>query len=248
MAPGDHGAPELTMLLGQQNPVWSNAIAWLQRYGAGTTNVAGTESGVILTDSVDRAVHRYADVAAITGSVEKLFLNSQGGTTLTPTPSTGWTTPLQAGANSLVDLPTFLASPYYQIPQAPLATLQLPPAKFWLATTPQPPATISGIPTLRIAARSSSAAVSFVAYLYDIGPGNQGSLITYAPVNDAVSAGQLDEKTLRFQPISWTLAAGHRLGLLIDGLDKRFLTGATGTITLDARSAPVELDVPLAPA
>lgn len=248
MAPGDHGAPELTMLLGQQNPVWTEAIAWLQRYGAGTKDVAGTESGVVLTDSVNQAVHTYPDVAAITGSVEKLYLNGQGGTTITSTPTTGWTTPLQAGANSLVDLPTFVPSPYYQIPRAPVTTLQLPPGKFWIASTPHAAATISGIPTLRIAARSSSAAVSFVAYLYDVGPDNQGSLITYAPVNDAVPAGQLDERTLQFQPISWTLAAGHRLGLLIDGVDKRYLAGATGTITFDATSAPVELDVPLAPA
>ncbi|HJQ43224.1 MAG TPA: CocE/NonD family hydrolase [Jatrophihabitantaceae bacterium] len=246
MAPGDHGSPEATALQGQQNAVWDDAVAWLQRYAAGQ-QVDGARTGVFLTDSADGTAHQYASVAAMASHTEQLYLDQRNGSTLVNTAATGWTAQIKQGAASLVDLPrVFALVQPYQVPEVSSMLLSIAPAKKWTSAASTTPLLVNGTPTLHATVRPASSTLSFVAYLFDIAPDSKAKLMTYAPINQAGTAGAPRDVTMQFQPISWTVPAGHRIALVIDGVDKRFFADGTGNATIDATNTPVVLSLPVA--
>ncbi|MDT4891296.1 MAG: hypothetical protein QOE97_331 [Pseudonocardiales bacterium] len=243
LGPGDHGLPEYSgAILGLPNAVWDAATAWVERYGAGKAAVQGADPGVVLTDAADAGVHRYPDLAAISSRNESLYLSAGGA--LSPSPATGWTRPVQMGAASVAETPP---SMQFTIGRVQTAQVGQPPAVQWLGAAVSRPSTVNGIVTLRATVTSTTSAVGFAAYLYDVGTNGTSQLMTYAPVRQPAVAGTAQQVDLQFQPTSWTLAAGHHVALILDGADQRFtLLPTQGTVTFDATRSAAVLTLPLA--
>jgi predicted acyl esterase len=244
--PGDHGMPELTGLFGAANPVWDDATTWVERYGAGSTSVTGADAGVVMTDSANNTRRTYRDVAAISNGTQSLYLGPSGGGTLAAGPATGWTRTVEMGKDSLVDLPPTTLVPPYTIATGKAALLGKAPGAEWLGPVLSQPATVNGSGSLHATVSSTTTQLGFVAYLYDVAADGGTQLMTYAPVSRATTPGIARQVLMDFQPISWTLAAGHRVALVVDGADPRFLLPTTGTVTFDGTSEPAVLTLPLA--
>jgi hypothetical protein len=75
------------------------------------------------------------------------------------------------------------------------------------------------------------------SYLYDVNSSGSATLMTYAPAT--VSPGKA---AITLRPLSWTLAAGHHLVLVVDTADTNFrsVESAGSTVTL---SSPASLSV-----
>ena len=102
---------------------------------------------------------------------------------------------------------------------------------------------LAGEPTLRVALASSAARVNLFALLYDLDAEGDATLMAHG----AARVPGTGEASLRLWPLDWTVAGGHRLGVLLAGsYDFAFLprySGATvtvkgGALTLPATSSP----------
>jgi hypothetical protein len=186
----------------------------------------------------------------MTARTEQLYLDRRSGSTLGLTPASGWTADVREGQDSAITLPPLNLTLPYRTRTVQSSWLGLAPAQNWTSGASTTAVTVSGIASLRATMRSTDANLSFVAYLFDVGPNGTAQLMTYAPLNQqGLPANTSRDVTAQFQPISWTVAAGHQLALVLDGSDPRFFTDtAQGTLTIEATSSPAVLSLPIAPA
>ncbi|WP_225799062.1 alpha/beta fold hydrolase [Streptomyces sp. NK15101] len=88
---------------------------------------------------------------------------------------------------------------------------------------------IRGVPQLRLAVRSGSAAsVTIVAYLFDVSADNTARIITHEPLTlTNLTAGEDHTVTWRLQAAGYDLAAGHRLMLVVNSKDALYSDALT---------------------
>ena len=90
---------------------------------------------------------------------------------------------------------------------------------------------------------------SLFAYLYDVDPTGAARLVSYGTqtlTSSGLTAGV--DADIALGPISWTVAAGHSIALVIDSTDARYLgqsvPGSTITLTSSVTD-PATLTVPV---
>ena len=91
----------------------------------------------------------------------------------------------------------------------------------WTFTQPFPhEARLAGPPVLTARLRTQAPGVTLIAILYDVDAGNRATLLTRGASLVATSG------TVRFElyPQDWSIAPGHRLGLLLTGSDDVYFT------------------------
>lgn len=248
LSAGDHGMPEAPALYGGQSAVWDDAVNWLDHYLNGR-NSASAGTGAYLTDVVTRAQHHYDSPAALTtGDIAQYLAQNASGGALTGVPTTGWTRTLRTATDSVVDLPAMNLD--YRKPftpaAAPASLVVRSPEASWVGASVRSDVVISGAPTLRVTAKASTPHLAFIAYLFDVSPDGVARLMTYAPVQQSNDTSHSQRTlTLDFQPVSWTLVHGHRLALVVDTKDPRFLLEKqAGSLTVVSADAAPTLMVP----
>ncbi|KNB50450.1 CocE/NonD family hydrolase [Streptomyces caatingaensis] len=126
----------------------------------------------------------------------------------------------------------------------------LPPtaAAVWQTAPARHVQRLRGIPALRTTVTPSAPAGTFIAYLYDVTPTGTAQLITHAPYSFAhhTPATPLHAHLDLFAT-AYDLPAGHRLALVIDGLDPLYLSRNRPGSTLTFHSDRTELVLPTRP-
>jgi predicted acyl esterase len=247
LAPGDHGSPEYAGLLGQPNPVTTAAHQWLDHYLKGTANGIDRQDPVQLQDVVTHAVHGFRSWPTAATALQLGRPNSAGDATEGDPQS--WTADIDAGADTAARSgpSTITSTAAYQPPRVTLAAVGRDDAYTWTGAPVTQQTTLAGLPRLALTVTSSTGSASLFAYLYDVDPAGTGLLMSVTPYT-ATSARTPTPVTFPLSPVGWTLAAGHRLGLVIDTMDARWrsVSRPGSTVTLSSSStAPATLTVPI---
>lgn len=235
LSTGEHTGPELPGLLGRPDPTMLAAAQWLDHYLGGKNNGADRASDVVLQDGATGAFHQYPSWPANRQEV-KLAAPGTAGNMVATTPAS-WSHPLTTGTDSgATSGGEFIAAPgQFQPTKINSTSLRGADAWVWSAAPVGSALVISGSPQLKLNVSSSAPAVTLYAYLYDADASGAATLMSYAPAT--VSNGTA---TIKFRPMSWTVAAGHHAELVVDTVDSRYAAAepAGTSVTL---SSPASL-------
>jgi predicted acyl esterase len=246
LAPGDHGGPEASGLLGASNAVVSTAQSWLAHYLSGTANGIDKQEPISLQDVVTHAWHDYRSWPTSSVAVQ---LDRPGATGAAAVGAARtWTATIAAGTDtSAVSGPTTVLSPDPYVPPT-IAVASVDPAHAFIWNAPVVPSAtlVSGTPRLTLTARSSTGSATLFAYLYDV-TGDAASLMSVTPftLHDAAAPKRV---SFDLEPTSWTVEAGHHVTLVIDTVDARWHSASTpgSTVSLSSSTAaPATLAVPI---
>ncbi|WP_228566749.1 CocE/NonD family hydrolase C-terminal non-catalytic domain-containing protein [Nocardia sp. SYP-A9097] len=105
---------------------------------------------------------------------------------------------------------------------------------------------IRGIPRLRLTVDSAEEYATLVAYLLDVDPGGEARIITHEP--NTIRLGGPVTVTWELQAAAYDVVDGHRVMLVIDGLDPLYSTASQtdSRITITAPAGdPAQLELPL---
>ena len=256
---GDHGANLLDGLQGSPSPVWTATAQWVRHYIGDGGASPDPADAVQLTDAATGTTHDYRDWADA-GSDSTLHLGAAAGEpatgSLTATEGSDWTQPIAAGVPTSADSGTEqVGSTAYQPPVVSLATVARTAGLVWSSTLPTSSTVstsatlISGRPDVHVGVQTDAGAASLFAYLYDVDPTGTGRLISYGTQTLTGSAlATAEAADIALGPISWTVAAGHSITLVIDSTDARYLgqSVAGTTITLASTATePATLTLPI---
>jgi putative CocE/NonD family hydrolase len=253
LAPGDHGGQETPGLQGKPSKVWDDATAWLDHYLRGTNNGIQSQPPVQLQDMTTGAWHAYSSFpTAPTTPGASVYLTAGSGDagSLAATPSTGWSRQVDLGAATVAMSPPIQLGtyPYQGVSGVKLKGVSPSAAGTWGGTALTGQTTIDGQPSVHLTVTSSAASATLFAYLYDTDPSGSSALITTAPyAMTNLTPGTPSSITFDLRPISWTVAAGHHLSLVITTADPRYVApaGAGQTVTFSSPAAdPSALTIP----
>jgi X-Pro dipeptidyl-peptidase (S15 family)/X-Pro dipeptidyl-peptidase C-terminal non-catalytic domain len=254
LSPGDHAIPELTGLVGLGNHVWDSSRRWFDHYLAGVANGIDTEAPVVLHPNGNGAAESYASWSAVATSTVRYGLGEvrwwDGTGNLGGTPATGWSrftwTDLGTSANGGVALITnALTALSGNPPTAWIPGVDRGHAGVWLSSSAPSALKVRGIPTVHLRLTPSATNGTVIAYLYDVDSLGTGTLLTHAPASwRGAATGSALMLDFRLPATAWTVPAGHKLALVVDGSDPLYLddNGALASATF---SGPSWVDVPL---
>ncbi|WP_042383006.1 CocE/NonD family hydrolase [Streptacidiphilus melanogenes] len=248
LRPGDHATAELTGLLGLPNTTWSSARAWLDHYLKGADNGVTGEPQVRLQPQLQDYTESFPSWSAVGSHPTTLHpgpADRWGTGSLGPAPAAGWSrtfgTWADSGADGGMVVVSGLSEQVLKLP--PLVSVPLLPRALcdvW-QTGPEPVGQrIRGEVRLSLRLRSNRGTGSFVAYLYDVDPLGVGRLVTQAPYTFLDrTPGQVFDADLALQATAYDVPAGHRLALVVDGVDPLYLThdSAGEQLTFEGPSA-----------
>lgn len=255
---GDHAAPEgagLTIPFSGPNVPVEEAFAWLDHHVLGADNgVAAwppvnsqimftyktridpaTGQNVITEPAVREAKPSWADV---TTSTESWYLTASstdrrdGG--LGTAPETGWKREFTAGqltAATAVDAVITTGQAEWKGNPKPYATgtFDRRHLAVWTSGPLQNARRIRGVPELALTVRSSAAATTLVAYLFDVAPDDTARIITHEPLTLLdVSPGENHNASWKLQAAGYDLAANHRLMLVVNSRDQLYSDAGDG--------------------
>jgi predicted acyl esterase len=257
LAHGDHATPEATGAIGLPNETWDELAPWLRHYLTGADNGADDEAPVQLKSQ--RGIWRgYPNWAAV-GSPRTSYLTKPAGLSrtggLSGSASTGWTSSIGAGVPTLADSGVALVSGALQgllsIPVAvatPLVDRSF--AGVWSGPAYSSGAILNGAPRLHVTVTPSGRDTSLFAYLYDVDALGVGALVSHKPFTlRASTPGKAVPLDFKLEATSWEVAAGHRLVLVVDTVDPRYLgrskIGTSVTFSSPAGD-PASLSIPVA--
>lgn len=233
LARGDHGGPEYGALLGAPNPTVDDAVAWLDHYLRGVSNGIDTQQPILLRDINTSAEHRFS---AWPQATDHVALGRPSG----DASATTWTATLRAGQDSAATTPPpgFATGAIYPFRQVPITNIKADRALIWPGSTATANTEINGTPTVHLSLASSATGASVYAYLYDVARNGMATLVDVAPYTaTGLVPGSSRSVTFSMQPMSETLAAGHRLTLVLDPADPRYQSAAPDGTTITVSSS-----------
>ncbi|MEU7602285.1 CocE/NonD family hydrolase C-terminal non-catalytic domain-containing protein [Streptomyces sp. NPDC041003] len=87
---------------------------------------------------------------------------------------------------------------------------------------------IRGVPELTLTVRSSAAAATLVAYLFDVGADDTARIITHEPLTlPELSPGENRRATWKLRAAGYDLAPDHRLMLVVNSKDRLYSDAST---------------------
>ncbi|SFE15519.1 putative hydrolase, CocE/NonD family [Actinopolyspora alba] len=260
LAPGDHATAELFGAAGLPNHIWDTAARWFDQQLRGVDEGMG-DSAVEIQPLNGSEWKRYPDWQSVTDHTttrelteptrRHLFAPETGG--LSTERGTGWRHSIDSGdptlANSGLVLVSGALQGYARIPVGvSVPFVDRDDAAVWATEPYADGVNVTGTPRLRVNVTPEDDSVSLFAYLYDVGPLGNGSLISHKPVtlrND--SPGVRSRVDISLQPTSWQVAEGHRLVLVVDTVDGRYRDESSGgEVTFDSSAEqPAGLRIPV---
>ncbi|MFI8966240.1 CocE/NonD family hydrolase [Streptomyces sp. NPDC053493] len=265
---GDHAAPEgpgLTVPSGGTDTPVEEAFAWLDHHLLGADNGvsawAPVSSQIMFTHTGGASGVREeaASWAEVTRRTERWYLTSgaedrRDGGLATTVPDTGWKREFTAGeltdASAVDDILVTGQAEWRGEPKSyPTDKFDRSHLAVWTSGPLPEPRRIRGVPELSLTVRSSAAATTLVAYVFDVAADRTARIVTHEPLTlPELTPGQDRAVTWRLQAAGYDLAADHRLMLVVTSRDKLYSTasvaGSTTTIT-SPDSGPAHLDLPL---
>ncbi|TDD23616.1 CocE/NonD family hydrolase [Kribbella turkmenica] len=256
LAHGDHATPEATGAIGLPNETWDELAAWLHHHLTGADNGADEEAPVQLKSQ--RGVWRGYSTWAAVGEPRTAYLTGPTGLSRTgafrTTPATGWSSGIGTGVPTLADSGVALVSGALQgllsIPTGvatPLVDRSF--AGVWSGPVHRSGVVVNGAPQLHLTVKPSGRVTSLFAYLYDVDAVGLGSLISHKPFTlRGATPGRAVPVDVRLEATSWEVPAGHRLVLVVDTVDPRYLgRSAIGeTVTFSSPAGdPSSITVPV---
>jgi predicted acyl esterase len=217
LAVGEHTGPELPGLFARPDATMLAATQWLDHFLRGKRNSAQSTGPIVLQDGASTALHAYAQWPANTHVVQLAAPGAPNNIVTSET--TAWSRRLTSGTDSpATSGQAFIAAPAsYRPTTVATNTLAGSDACVWSAPPVGTPLRISGSPELRLRVASPARNVTLYAYLYDVDSTGTGTLMSYAPAT--VASGSA---TMAFRPMSWTVAQGHRVEVVVDTVDARY--------------------------
>ncbi|HEX3791328.1 MAG TPA: CocE/NonD family hydrolase [Pseudonocardiaceae bacterium] len=242
---GDHATSSLTGAAGLPNATWDDVTRWLDHFVRGVDNGINTENPIQLKPDNGTTWQSYPTWSAV-GENTTSYLSAPTGVlptgSLTGGPSTGWSSRINAGIDTIADSGVPLLSGalqgYADVPTGVAVPLVNRAAAGVWNTPAQPGATtVSGTPSLHLTVTPSTATTSLFGYLYDVNPLGVGSLISYRPDTlRGATPGQPMPVDLSLEPIVWNVPAGDHLTLVVDTVDPRYqsLSPIGSTVTFSS--------------
>jgi predicted acyl esterase len=232
LSPGDHATAELFGAAGLPNEIWDSVGRWFDRHVRGVDNGIDRENPVNLKPNNGGDWRSYPNWAAVSAAQDTLYLTgpSWGTGELATAASSGWQNRIVAGWPTVADSGTLLLSGALQgflnIPtgvSTPLVDRNV--AGVWSGPTYSRATAVSGTPRLHVTVAPSAPTTTLYAYLYDVGSFGLGALVTHKPVTLRNSApGVARTVDIELEPVVWNVEAGHRLVLVVDTVDPRYLS------------------------
>jgi predicted acyl esterase len=251
LAPGDHGGPELSALMGAPNNTIDDARAWLDHYLRNAANGIETEGPIVLRDVQTDALRSYKTWPEATAR-EQVHLGAPGSSAQTgSTAAVTWRASISAGADSGATSggAQLVPASAYAPPHTSIAAVGKKTAFVWNGPPVPSRVSLNGTPNLRVLLGSSASTATVFVYLYDVTAQGQASLVDFQPYTaSGLTANALRPVTIAMQPISWTVPSADRLTLVIDTVDARYqsLTPPGSTITLASSAArPASFTAPV---
>jgi putative CocE/NonD family hydrolase len=237
LAIGDHGGPEILGLRGEPDPTVETGAKWIDHYLNKTKNGIQRGGQIVLQDGATGKTVAYNSWPAVSTTLQLGTPGNSG--SLGASPAGSWSRPLTTGSESgaTSGAQQIQAIGTYQPSKISIGSVQPSDAYVWSAPAGSRAVQVTGTPTLQVNVASSASPVTLFSYLYDVNASGSATLMTYAPAT--VSSGKV---AITLRPVSWTVAAGHHVVLVVDTADKNFQavepTGSTLTL-----SSPASLSV-----
>ncbi|MEW1909104.1 CocE/NonD family hydrolase [Kitasatospora sp. NPDC085895] len=234
LRPGDHATAEATGLAGLPDDVWTDTRAWLDHHLKGVDNGIDRQPPVHIRPQLRDGYEDYPDWRSVTGSTRTLNLGGRdrlGTGPLSAGPArTGWTTPistaLDSGADGGVIFLSNLAEQFLKVPPTvSVPLLPRPVAAVWQSEAYGSAQRVRGSVRLHLGVTPSAGQGSLVAYLYDVDALGTGRLVAHAPYTFlGRTPGERFTADVRMQATAYDVPAGHRLALVVDGVDPLYIT------------------------
>jgi predicted acyl esterase len=245
---GDHATPESSGLLGGDNIVFDNVYRWFDHFLTGAHNGIASDGTVHLKDVATGRWRSYPGWRGVTGSRLRLGLSGAGA--LRSGSASGWSRTITTGVPTTAQSGVVLASgalaQYGAPPTVPLGTVSRQAAGVWESKPLGSTARVGGVPVLRTTVRSTSPTTNLISYLYDVDASGTARLVDWKPWT--ITGSDAHTLTIRMDPISWTVPAGHHLAVVVNTVDPRYTLETTPGDSLTFSSpatGPSYLLVPL---
>ncbi|MBW1604475.1 prolyl oligopeptidase family serine peptidase [Streptomyces sp. JJ66] len=234
--PGDHATAEGLGLLGLPNDVWTNTQRWFDHHLKGVNNGIGAEPPVRIKPRGGGAYESYSSWKDVPARSEVLDFSHNSEHIL----SNGG-----SGAHAGISFLSNLLDQF--VHTAPKAYLPLLPghrAAKWQGDRLGTEREVRGTATVETTVTSSHASGTAVAYLYSVSPLGFGELITHAPATfHGQTPGRAFPLDIELFATAYDVPAGHRIALVIDGVDTLYTDHNSFGQSLVFRDT--ELTVPL---
>ncbi|RAL31795.1 alpha/beta fold hydrolase [Rhodococcus sp. AQ5-07] len=257
LMPGDHVVPELGGFGGLPNESWDAAGDWFDHFLHGIDNGINEGKPVQLQPLFGGPFTGFDSWQASVSPTDRRILGpladaERGAGELGAASATTWSKSIVGGPNPGADSgPLILAglgAPRHVTFPGFLNAVDRSRAAVWETTPTTADRTISGAPALSVTVTPSDAAFSIFSYLYDIDENGGATLLGHIPFTATdIEAGIPIAVDVSFQPVRYTVQAGHRLALVVDTEDERYEseTALGERLTFESTSAsPAVLDVP----
>ncbi|MGI5479975.1 alpha/beta fold hydrolase [Streptomyces lavendofoliae] len=243
MRPGGHGDsvnPTLGFLGGAS--LWERAVAWVDRYVAGTGD-GPTGPAVVLRPRTPGPLEHYPGWAALRRADRRV--------PLTPV-RLGDTAPLIAGLPSAAESGPFPAAGALDalgVHQPTVLPLLAPPAAaVWTSAPLSAPHALRGAPQVGGSLTADAEHGTLVIHLYDTDPLGQARLLTHAPYSFRNHPARRPlHFTVPLPATAWDLPAGHRIAVVLDTVDHRYASAGTTGSRLAIDTGAIRLTAPLTP-
>lgn len=213
--PGDHATAEATGLLGLPNDTWTNTHRWFDHHLKGEANGIDREQPVQLKSRTAEGYEGYDSWADVSSAQRRIELSE----------SRRIGADKDSGANGGLIMLSNALDQFLKLP--PTASLPLLPpsrAAVWQSQEYTEPQHVRGTPKLHTTVTSKDSSGTAVAYLYDVGPAGHAKLVTNAPVTfHDKTPGKAFGLDLELGSTAYDVPAGHRLALVVDGVDPLYI-------------------------
>jgi predicted acyl esterase len=253
LQPGDHATAEASGLLGLDNTVWDRTHDWFDHYLTGAANGIDTQAPVQVEPIGGSSYQGYASPAALTSSTATYQLGGANwlgtGSLSTATPGS-WSTKTSVGsascaAGGTLEVTGILTQFFDAPPSCWLPAINRADDAVWQSSALPATDHVRGTASLSLTVTPSAASGTLYAYLYDVNPLANGTLISYLPYTyTGATPGKPLHISAQFLTTSYDIPAGDSIGLVIGTKDPLFLDAdqSGSTVTYSGSSS---LTVPL---
>lgn len=264
LAPGDHATRDAFGALGLPDEVWGSVNDWFDHHLKGEANGIDTDDPVHVKPNNGRGGWTsHADWPSVTGSSQEFYLDKpstdwlrwQSNGAMDPEPSTGWKYRFRTGINTSAESGTVLLSgalqQFFDVPTGvSLPLIDRYRAAVWTSEPYPDGARVAGTPEATFTLTPTAEDQSVFVYLFAVNSRGTGALVSHAPYTlRDVTPGEPVTVTTELSSVVWDVPAGHRLAVVVDSRDARYMSESTignQVSVTSTEEAPTQITVPLA--
>ncbi|WP_017571892.1 CocE/NonD family hydrolase [Nocardiopsis halotolerans] len=264
LTPGDHATQEIFGAAGLPDEVWESVGDWFDHHLRGQDSDFDAEGPVhVRPNNGNGGWTSYPDWPSVTGSTEQYHLDRpstdwfrwQSSGAMEPEPSTDWSYRFRTGVPTPAESGTVMLSgalqQFFDIPTGVLLpTVDRYRAAVWTGPAHPDGVRVAGTPEATFTFTPSAENQSVYVYLYAIDRHGTGSLLSHTPYTlRGATPGEPVTVNTELAPVVWDVPAGHRLAVVVDSMDARYLDESDIGDRVSVSSpegAPARITVPFA--